>query len=636
MTIDASLSRDDFRQLFQTSPDAILLVNGEGIVVLANEQVHSVFGYDNEELQGQPVEVLIPEEWRQSHHGKRRAYSNAPVLRPMGIGLELFGARKDNTRFPVEISLSPVNVEQGLFISVSIRDVSERKRLKADARRSLQYLGSAIDSIEGSFLIWDADGRLVLCNTAASRHLGEGHHQGKTWPEVMNGFWPAEALDLQRVPADFSDLRLDAHGTRSADMTVSKLDGSTLRCLIRPTPEGGAVMWITDVTESVKRQAEVTQARADAEAASAAKSEFLSAMSHELRTPLNAILGFSQLLQRDSKTPLNAKHQERLYHILRNGEHLLHLVDDVLDLARIEARRLPITIEAVGVNSVLQEVRRTLAPAADEFSVSLAISHHAACFVVADRSRLRQILMNFASNAIKYGKLGGNATLAVSLRGERARIGVTDDGIGIPLAKQAKLFEPFQRAGQEAGPIPGTGIGLAICKQLAELMAGSVGFRSQEGVGSEFWVDLPLAANPELTPPKRDERLDRNKTSDEVVRRCVVYVEDNPSSAALMEDLLSEEPVELIVAPSAELGLQLIRARKPRVVIMDINLPGMSGIEAQSQLMAWPETATIPVIALSAAAMPGEAQTIAAAGFHSYLTKPVKVNDLLDTLHKLL
>lgn len=637
MTIDDNLSRDGFRQLFHTSPDAMLLVNSEGIVVLANQQVQSVFGYTYDEIQGQPVEVLIPEESRQSHHSKRRAYTKSPALRPMGIGLELFGARKDGTRFPVEISLSPVNVEQGLFISVSIRDVTERKRLEADARRLHQYLASAIDSIEGSFLIWDAEGRLVLCNTAAAKELGPGQHHGKSWPDIMNGFWPPPLLDPTHVSQEFLHLALGAQGPRLADITVPKADGTALRCLIRPMPEGGAVMLITDVTEIVKRQAELTQARADAEAASEAKSEFLSAMSHELRTPLNAILGFSQLLQRDKKSPLNVKHQERLHHILRNGEHLLRLVDDILDLARIEARRLPMSIEPVGVYSVLEDVRRTLAPLAEESSVTLTIRQPAAQFVQADRSRLKQIVMNFASNSIKYRKVRGQVALGASLQGDKVRIGVTDDGIGIPLSKQPKLFEPFQRAGQETGPIPGTGIGLAICKQLAELMNGVVGFRSVEGVGSEFWVELPIVQDQDFARSEREDYVSLSQPLDaETPRHCVVYVEDNPSNAAFMEDLLSDEPIELIVAPNAELGLDLIRARRPRVVIMDINLPGMTGLEAQARLKAWPETASVPVIALSASAMSGEAEKIEAAGFYRYLTKPVQVNELLDTLRELL
>lgn len=396
-------------------------------------------------------------------------------------------------------------------------------------------------------------------------------------------------------------------------------------------------MWITDVTETVKHEAALTQARSDAEAASAAKSEFLSAMSHELRTPLNAILGFSQLLQRDKKAPLIAKHQERLHHILRNGEHLLHLVDDVLDLARIEARRLPMSIEPVDAGALLDEVRRTLGSLAEEAKVSLSVKQQATFTVRADRSRLRQIIMNFASNAIKYRRVGGYVTLGMGRFGDKVRIIVSDDGIGIPEAKQSKIFEPFQRAGQETGPIPGTGIGLAICRQLAELMDGGVGFTSSEGHGSEFWVELPLVQNATVGASLGDKyrTLERPSACD-APRHCVVYIEDNPSNVAFMEDLLSDEPIDLLVAPTAELGLDLIRSKQPRVVIMDINLPGISGIEAQARLKTLPETAHIPVVALSAAAMSSEAKKIADAGFYRYLTKPVNVDELLDVLRELL
>jgi CheY-like chemotaxis protein len=253
--------------------------------------------------------------------------------------------------------------------------------------------------------------------------------------------------------------------------------------------------------------------------------------------------------------------------------------------------------------------------------------------------RFKQVVMNFGSNAIKYGRRGGRVLVQCSGADKGVRVSVRDDGSGIPDEKQARIFEPFYRAGQETGSIEGTGIGLTLSKRLAELMGGSVGFHSQHGVGSEFWIELP-AHRPSLMPPARPvpaTEAGASLSGQDGVRHLVLYVEDNPSNIAFMEDLLSDfEGVELITAPTAEIGIELARARAPEVVIMDINLPGMSGLEATQRLKSWPETCDIPVIALSAAATARDAARAADVGFHRYLTKPVEVDKLARALEELL
>jgi PAS domain S-box-containing protein len=376
-----------------------------------------------------------------------------------------------------------------------------------------------------------------------------------------------------------------------------------------------------------ERTDELRRARERAEAASAAKTEFLSSMSHELRTPLTAILGFAQLLERDRKSPLDPRQRERLQHVVRGGEHLARLIEDVLDLSRIEAGRIMISLAPVNVHDVLDEVITTLAPMAARAEIAIAPLPPIALCVAADRTRLTQILLNLGSNAIKYGKPGGQVAFVAAPRDpETVQIAVIDDGIGIPTAKHEQLFEPFQRAGQETGPIEGTGIGLTITKRLVEMMHGHVGFSSEVDRGSRFWIELPADRH------AMEERLPGTGAASVAAHPIgagphkIVYVEDNPSNIAFMKAFVGDLPgVELVTTPNAELGLDLIRAHRPDVVILDINLPGMNGFDAM-----------LPVIGLSAAALLTDTKRAADAGFFRYLTKPVKVSELTRALEELL
>jgi signal transduction histidine kinase/ActR/RegA family two-component response regulator len=429
------------------------------------------------------------------------------------------------------------------------------------------------------------------------------------------------------------------HRDPSGTLDVRTGTGRYLRVTERKTAEHGTVTTIADVTDDVQRADELERARRTAEAASAAKSEFLSSMSHELRTPLNAILGFAQLLERDRRRPLDERQLERLQHVLRGGEHLLRLIDDVLDLSRIEAGRISVSTEPVDATEVIAEVVKTLEPMAQRAQIAIAALPSELPRVVADRTRLAQILMNFGSNAIKYGKAGGHVTFGTGRRPNAVRISVIDDGIGIPADRRDKIFEPFQRAGQETGPIEGTGIGLTISKRLAELMHASIGFTSEVDRGSEFWIDVPL--HHAVASEARGEVHARGAAASALVtdgtRHKVVYVEDNPSNIAFMREVMEDlATIDLLTAPNAELGIELIRAHHPEVVIMDINLPGMSGLEAVRRLHELPETRDIPVIGLSAAALVSDTKRAKDAGFYRYLTKPVKVDELTAVLEELL
>ena len=630
-------------QMLDAAPDAMIMVDTDARIRFVNTQTEKLFGYSRADLLGQPMERLVPERFRGTHAMHLRRYFEKPTTRTMGSGLELFGLRRDGSEVPIEVSLSPLAMDGVLCVSAAIRDITERKSLEASARLTAARLASAVESIQDAFALFDENDRLLLCNSVYRRLLAgvlPDALVGRPYQEVLDA-WLAElefANDDER--AAFREERRSRRHEPKSEFNVRTRDGRSLRVIDRRTPEGGFVKTIWDLTEDARLAAELRDARAIAEEASAAKSEFLSSMSHELRTPLNAILGFSQLLQRDKRQPLPDKHRERVDQILRGGEHLLCLIDDILDLARIEARGVSISTEPVNVLEVLTELLTTLSPTAATAGIHLELDAVGddIPMIAADRTRFAQILMNFGSNAVKYNRPEGRVTFSVSTPNpERLRVGVRDNGMGVPEDKQDTLFQPFQRAGQETGPIEGTGIGLAITKRLAELMAGSVGFRSVHGEGSEFWVELPVHSSRRLSslPPGTDSaEMPRHVERGSAV---VLYVEDNPANVTLMEDLMSVfENIELIVARTAEQGIEIARATRPTVIIIDINLPGMSGLDALRILRRWPETAQIPVIALTAAASERDRQHGEEAGFYRYLTKPIKVEDLEATLAAIL
>jgi PAS domain S-box-containing protein len=534
---------------------------------------------------------------------------------------------------------------------VVLRDVTElrlleqrRDQLEVATTRMSMRLASAIESVEDAFAVFDETDRLFLCNGAYRRLVGGSPAVpvlGKSYEEVLDTWigsidFPDEA-GRARFRAERLARRRDDQATT---FEVRMVDGRRLRVVDRRTAEGGIVKTIWDLTDEERRAEELRAAHAVAEAANLAKSEFLSSMSHELRTPLNAILGFAQLLRKDKKEPPSARHKERLNQILIGGEHLLRLIDDILDLSHIEAGGVSISIEPVSVYDVLREVRQTLEPIAARQGVRIEIETPVDLpMVVADRTRFWQILMNFGSNAVKYNRPQGTVTFSVSVaRPERVRVTIRDTGMGIPVDKQDKIFQPFQRAGQEMGPIEGTGIGLVISKRLAHLMGGDVGFRSVSGEGSAFWVDIPVhSSGARSSAPPRANWDDSGASLAPEARKLVLYVEDNPANAAFMKDLLDTfENVDLFTAPTAEMGVELARVRRPEVIIMDINLPGMSGVDALRALRGAPETKDIPVIALTAAASEPDRQRGMQAGFHRYLTKPVKVNEFVMALGELL
>lgn len=424
----------------------------------------------------------------------------------------------------------------------------------------------------------------------------------------------------------FVDRRLEALAEREAEQLRQARDEMERRVHERTAELAEANARLTAAA------ADIEAARQRAESANHAKSDFLANMSHELRTPMNSILGFAQLLMRGTREPLTDRQARQVGLIVKSGNHLLRLIDDVLDFSRIETGAIKLSLEPVWLPEMADEVRTNLLALAQRFDVSLRTEFDAGLPpVLADRTRLIQVLINLGTNAIKYNRPGGEVVIAGAADAAgRLSLTVRDTGHGIPAEQLEALFEPFNRLGAEQGNVEGTGIGLTITKRLVELMNGRITVRSEVERGSVFSVSLPITTAARAV--SQTAAANGVAATAGTVRK-LLYVEDNPSNIELMRDLVDTLPgFELLVADRASTGLDLARAHRPDVIVLDINLPGMSGIELLAELKRRPETAETPVLALSAAAMDREIRRGQEAGFRHYLTKPLDISAFIAAL----
>ena len=380
---------------------------------------------------------------------------------------------------------------------------------------------------------------------------------------------------------------------------------------------------------------EMESAKSAAEKANLAKSDFLSGMSHELRSPLNAILGFAQLMATAAPPPSDAQ-KESITQILQAGWHLLKLINEILDLSVVESGKVSLSLEPVALSEVLSECQAMMEAQAQQRGIHMTFPLLAQpSFVWADQTRLKQIVINLLSNAIKYNQANGQVTVdCTAIAADRIRISFKDTGAGLTPEKVAQLFQPFNRLGQEAGSVAGTGIGLVVTKQLVKLMDGVLGVDSTVGEGSVFWVELRSTPAPELkiralahaSPKPANEPMD-------APAKTLLYIEDNPANMKLVERLIDRRPnMVLLKAIDGSQGIALARSSLPDVILMDINLPGISGIDALKALREDVRTAHIPVVAISANAMLHDIEVGRQLGFFRYLTKPIVVEEFMDTL----
>ena len=518
-----------------------------------------------------------------------------------------------------------------------------------------QALRSAIlNSASFSIIATDEKGVIQLFNVGAECMLGYKAE------EVVNKISPSDIHDPQEVTArakalskEFSTRITPGFGALAFKASRGIADTYELTYICKDGGRFPAIVSITALRDdyneiigylligadnSVRKRVEMEliQAKAAAEKANVAKSDFLSNMSHELRSPLNAILGFAQLMESD-KTPLTRDQQDSTGHILKAGWYLLDLINEILDLALIESGKMLLSQEPMALDEVLLDCESMIEPQAQGQGITMDFCRFSQpCYISADRTRVKQVLINLLSNAIKYNRPGGRVSVTCDLSSPgRVRLSVNDTGLGLSPEKLAQLFQPFNRLGQESSGKEGTGIGLVMTKRLVELMGGIISVESTVGQGSVFSTDWLRAVEPQLEA-SADQPIAIHHPAPlahEPSQRTLLYVEDNPANLRLVEQLIARRPgLHLLSAGDAMRGILLAREYLPEVILMDINLPGISGIRALRLLREDPLTQHIPIVAVSANAMPLDIRKGLEAGFFRYLTKPIKVDEFMSVL----
>ena len=562
---------------------------------------------------------------------------------------------KNGSRLPALVSVTALRDAQDLIIGYLLigTDNTARKEVEAAQERLDQrlrdqqfYTRSLIESIVDALLITDPAGIISDVNDQTEALTGRTRDELIGTPFQDHFTEPLRAQEcIARVltQKQVNDYELTA---RAADQRTTLVSCNATPFYDRDRMLRGVIAVARDVTErqrldhALQETAKALEAaKVTAESANAAKSEFLSNMSHELRSPLNAILGFAQLIDSGAPRPTPAQ-KDSIDQILHAGWYLLELINEILDLALIESGKLSMSLEPIALAEVLADCQSMVEPHARKSGVSLNFGTSGCAVVVrADRTRLKQVVVNLLSNAIKYNREGGKVEVRCGAGSAgRVRVSVRDTGQGLTPEKLAQLFQSFNRLGQEGGVEEGTGIGLVVSKRLVELMGGVLGVKSRVGVGSEFWVDL-LATTALEAPESAALPLAENAASDSpdtataAAVRTVLCVEDNPANLMLVERLLARRPdIRLISAVDGRRGIEMARQMQPDVILMDINLPGISGVTALRILRADASTAHIPVVALSANAMPRDIEKGLEAGFFRYLTKPIKLAEFMLAL----
>ena len=649
--------------IFNSANFSSIATDAKGVIQIFNVGAERMLGYLAEEV----MNTITPAEISDPHELITRARAlSAEFDTPITPGFEalVFKAsrgiediyeltyiRKDGSRFPAVVSVTALRDIDKVIIGYLLigtdntaRKQVEAEQMKLDQRLRDQqfYTRSLIESNIDALMTTDPAGIITDVNKQMEALTGCTRDEliGAPFKSYFTDPARAEAgIKLVLSNKKVTDYELTACA-RDGKETVVSYNATTF--YDRDRTLQGVFGVARDVTERKRFEqalqetnVEMESAKSAAEKANLAKSDFLSGMSHELRSPLNAILGFAQLMATASPTPSDVQ-KESITQILQAGWHLLNLINEILDLSVVESGKVSLSLEPVSLSDVLSECQTMMEAQAQQRGIRMTFpKFEQPKFVWADQTRLKQIVINLLSNAIKYNQANGQVTVDyTAMSSDRIRISFKDTGAGLTPDKKAQLFQPFNRLGQEAGSVAGTGIGLVVTKQLVELMGGFLGVDSTVGEGSAFWFELRSTPTPELkllSPELAVPKLAIRPI--DAPQKTLLYIEDNPANMKLVERLIDRRTdIKLLTAVNGSLGIALARASLPDVILMDINLPGISGIEALKVLQEDAATAHIPVVAISANAMARDIEVGKQLGFFRYLTKPIVVEEFMATL----
>jgi PAS domain S-box-containing protein len=645
--------------------DAVIATDANAHVTLMNPVAEHLTGWTQQQALGRSVSDVL----HIINKGNRQAVT-IPVMAALahgtvqGLANHTVLIALDGSECDIADSCAPIRNRDDAVIGAVLvfRDVTGDYAAQQALRDSSALIQTILNTVvDGIITLQAHHGVIETINPAAERMFG---YQAK---ELIGQRFSLLIPELGRNPPHLLHGTFDDYRASEAERTMGKgrevlgrrKDGSTfpMEMAVSEMKLGGQRYFtgiLRDVTARQRieterallaqalqeKNAELESAKSVAEKANLAKSDFLSSMSHELRTPLHAILGFAQLME-SGVPPPTASQKTSIDQILQAGWYLLELINEILDIALIESGRLSISPEPMSLTAVLSDCQAMIEPQAQKRGIHVTFpATDGTCFVKADRTRVKQVFINLLSNAIKYNRPGGTVEVTChAVPGERIRISFRDSGAGLSAEKLPQLFQPFNRLGQEASSEEGTGVGLVVSKKLVELMGGTIGAESIVGVGSVFWIELNAAPTPAsaVHAAQAHESITEATTPVDAPRWTLLCVEDNPANLMLVEQLLARRSdICLLSAQNGSLGIEMARNLRPDIILMDIHLPGINGISALRILANDPATAHIPVIALSANAMQRDVQKGLAAGFFRYLTKPIKVNEFMDTLDAVL